>query len=93
MSVRARNRRMITTDSSGLALQHSGGTGSPGHGQRRSEAEARPWCICAPTEANTAVTGEKSWPAAILIVAPAFVFFLLTQRQFVEGMVRGSVKG
>jgi len=31
--------------------------------------------------------------AAILIVAPALVFFLLTQRQFIEGMVSGSVKG
>jgi len=31
--------------------------------------------------------------AAILIVAPAVVFFLLMQRSFIEGMARGSVKG
>ena len=31
--------------------------------------------------------------AAILIVAPALVFFLLTQLQFIEGMVSGSVNG
>jgi hypothetical protein len=27
-------------ESSGLALQRSGGTGSPGHGQRQNEADA-----------------------------------------------------
>ena len=31
--------------------------------------------------------------AAILIVAPALVLFLLTQRQFIEGMANGPVKG
>ena len=33
--------RTIATDSSGLGLQRSGGTGSPGHGQRRNEADAK----------------------------------------------------
>jgi raffinose/stachyose/melibiose transport system permease protein len=31
--------------------------------------------------------------AAILIAAPAVVFFFLIQRRFIEGMTRGSVKG
>jgi raffinose/stachyose/melibiose transport system permease protein len=31
--------------------------------------------------------------AAILIVAPVLVFFLLMQRRFIEGMASGSVKG
>jgi len=31
--------------------------------------------------------------AAILIVAPAVVFFLIMQRSFIEGMASGSVKG
>jgi raffinose/stachyose/melibiose transport system permease protein len=31
--------------------------------------------------------------AAILIVAPAVVFFLVMQRRFIEGMASGSVKG
>ena len=31
--------------------------------------------------------------AAILIVAPAVVFFLLMQRRFIQGMAAGSVKG
>ena len=31
--------------------------------------------------------------AAILIVAPALVFFLIMQRRFIEGIASGSVKG
>jgi raffinose/stachyose/melibiose transport system permease protein len=31
--------------------------------------------------------------AAILIVAPVLVAFLLMQRRFIEGMASGSVKG
>jgi raffinose/stachyose/melibiose transport system permease protein len=31
--------------------------------------------------------------AAILIVAPVLVSFLLMQRRFIEGMASGSVKG
>ena len=31
--------------------------------------------------------------AAILIVAPALVFFLIMQRRFIEGVASGSVKG
>ena len=33
--------RTIAMESSGLALQRSGGTGSPGHGQRQNEADAK----------------------------------------------------
>jgi raffinose/stachyose/melibiose transport system permease protein len=31
--------------------------------------------------------------AAILIVAPVLVFFLVMQRRFIHGMASGSVKG
>ena len=41
---------------------------------------------------NTANHGTNM-AATVVIVAPIIVFFLAMQRQFVEGMVNGAVKG